>query len=37
MVSPTNLTNVNIASYGINQIVSIVFLVFSSADIFLIR
>lgn len=37
MVSPTNLTNVNIASYGINQIVSIVFLVFSTADIFLLR
>jgi 4-hydroxybenzoate polyprenyltransferase len=37
MVSPTNLTNVNIASYGINQIVSIVFLIFSTADIFLIR
>ncbi|MCM0649366.1 putative 4-hydroxybenzoate polyprenyltransferase [Clostridium swellfunianum] len=37
MVSPTNLTNVNIASYGINQIVSIVFLVFSVADIFLMR
>lgn len=35
MVSPENLTNVNIASYGINQIVSIVFLIFSTADIFL--
>lgn len=36
MVSPTNLTNVNIASYSINQLVSIVFLVFSIADIFII-
>lgn len=33
MVKPDNLTNVNIASYGINQIVSIVFFVFSMADI----
>jgi 4-hydroxybenzoate polyprenyltransferase len=37
MVSPTNLTNVNIASYSINQLVSIVFLIFSAADIFLMR
>lgn len=37
MVSPDSLTNVNIASYGINQIVSIVFLIFSTADIFLMR
>lgn len=37
MVSPTNLTNVNIASYSINQLVSIVFLLFSAADIFLAR
>jgi 4-hydroxybenzoate polyprenyltransferase len=37
MVSPTNLTNVNIASYSINQLVSIVFLIFSVADIFLMR
>lgn len=37
MVSPTNLTNVNIASYSINQIVSLVFLVFSALDIFLMR
>lgn len=37
MVSPENLTNVNIASYGINQLVSIVFLIFSTADIFLMR
>jgi 4-hydroxybenzoate polyprenyltransferase len=37
MVSPTNLTNVNIASYNINQLVSITFLIFSIADIFLMR
>lgn len=37
MVSPTNLTNVNIASYNINQLVSIVFLIFSVADVFLLR
>lgn len=37
MVSPTNLTNVNIASYSINQLVSMVFLIFSAADIFLMR
>ncbi len=37
MVSPTNLTNVNIASYNINQLVSIVFLIFSSADILFMR
>ncbi len=37
MVSPTNLANVNIASYSINQIVSVVFLIFSVADIFLMR
>jgi 4-hydroxybenzoate polyprenyltransferase len=37
MVSPTNLSNVKIASYGINQIVSIVFLIFSAADILLIK
>ncbi|ADU31086.1 4-hydroxybenzoate octaprenyltransferase [Evansella cellulosilytica] len=30
IVSPTNLANVKIASYGINQIVSIVFLVFGT-------
>ncbi|WP_455714870.1 4-hydroxybenzoate octaprenyltransferase [Anaerosporobacter sp.] len=35
MVSPTNLTNVNIASYSINQIVSIVLLVFGLLDAFL--
>lgn len=28
MISPTNLTNVNIASYNVNQLVSIVFLTF---------
>lgn len=33
MVTPTNLNNVKIASYGINQIVSVVFLIFSIADI----
>lgn len=32
MVSPDNLTNVKIASYGINQIISIVFLVFAVID-----
>lgn len=32
MVSPTNLTNVNIASYNINQLVSIVLLVFGLVD-----
>ncbi|MTI46264.1 UbiA-like polyprenyltransferase [Sporosalibacterium faouarense] len=37
MVSPTNLSNVNIASYSINQLVSIAFLIFSTADIFLLR
>jgi len=37
MVSPTNLKDVNIASYSINQLVSIVFLIFSTADIFLLR
>lgn len=35
MVTPTNLSNVKIASYGINQIVALVFLVFSVSDIFL--
>lgn len=33
IVSPSNLDNVKIASYGINQVVSVVFLVFSIADI----
>ncbi len=32
IISPTNLTNVNIASYSINQLVSIVLLVFGVAD-----
>jgi len=35
IVSPTNLTNVNIASYSINQIVSIVLLIFGLADAFI--
>jgi 4-hydroxybenzoate polyprenyltransferase len=35
MVSPENLVNVNIASYSVNQIVSIVFLIFGLADAFL--
>lgn len=32
MVSPTNLTNVNLASYSVNQLVSIVLLVFGVLD-----
>lgn len=32
MVSPTNLNNVNIASYNVNQLVSIVFLTFGLID-----
>jgi len=32
IVSPTNLTNVNIASYSINQLVSIVLLIFGLLD-----
>ena len=35
MVSPTNLTNVNIASYSINQLVSIVLLGFGLLDAFI--
>ena len=35
IVSPTNLTNVNIASYSINQLVSIVLLVFGLLDAFI--
>ncbi len=35
MVSPTNLTNVNIASYSVNQLVSIVLLVFGLLDAFI--
>ncbi|WP_099467178.1 UbiA-like polyprenyltransferase [Konateibacter massiliensis] len=34
MVSPTNLTNVNIASYSVNQLVSITLLVFGLLDAF---
>lgn len=37
IVSPGNLKNVTIASYSINQIVSMVVLVFTAADIFLLR
>lgn len=37
MVSPKNLTNAKIASYNINQVVSIVFLIFSISDIFILR
>lgn len=35
MVSPTNLSNVNIASYSVNQLVSIVLLVFGLLDAFI--
>ncbi len=35
MVSPTNLTNVNIASYSVNQLVSLVLLVFGLLDAFI--
>jgi len=35
IVSPTNLKNVTIASYSINQIVSVMLLVFSAVDIFM--
>jgi len=35
MVSPTNLTHVNIASYSVNQLVSIVLLVFGMLDAFI--
>ena len=35
MVSPTNLTNVNIASYSINQLVSLVLLAFGLLDAFI--
>lgn len=34
MVSPTNLTNVNIASYSVNQLVSLALLVFGLLDAF---
>ncbi len=33
IVSPTNLTNVNIASYSVNQLVSLTFLAFGLLDI----
>lgn len=35
MVSPENMRNVKIASYSINQIVSVVFFVFAALDLFL--
>lgn len=35
MVSPTNLTNVNIASYSVNQLVSVTLLVFGLLDAFI--
>lgn len=35
MVSPTNLTNVNIASYSINQLISIVLIISGLLDLFL--
>lgn len=35
MVSPTNLTNVNIASYNVNQLISITLLVFGLLDAFI--
>lgn len=35
MVSPTNLTNVNIASYSVNQLVSLTLLIFGLLDIFI--
>lgn len=35
MVSPTNLGNVNIASYSVNQLVSLTFLVFGLLDAFI--
>lgn len=34
LVSPTNLTNVNIASYSVNQLVSVTLLVFGLLDVF---
>lgn len=37
IVSPTNLKNVTIASYSINQIVSTVLLLFSTLDIFILK
>jgi 4-hydroxybenzoate polyprenyltransferase len=35
MVSPTNLTNVNIASYSVNQLVSLTLLAFGLLDAFI--
>ena len=35
MISPTNLTNVNIASYSVNQLVSLTLLIFGLADAFI--
>lgn len=35
MVSPTNLTNVNIASYSVNQLVSLTLLIFGLLDAFI--
>lgn len=35
MVSPTNLTNVNVASYSVNQLVSLTLLVFGLVDAFI--
>lgn len=37
IVSPINLSNVKIASYNINEVVSVVFFIFAAADIFLSR
>jgi putative 4-hydroxybenzoate polyprenyltransferase len=37
IVSPTNLRNVRIASYDINEVVSVVLLIFTTADIFLLQ
>lgn len=37
LVSPTNLTNVNIASYSVNQLVSVTLLVFGLLDTLIIR
>lgn len=37
MVQPNNLVNVKIASYSINQIVSVVLLIFTTLDMFLLR
>lgn len=37
IVSPANLSNVKIASYNINEVVSVVLFIFSAADILLVR